>query len=103
MNGAGQFSLSFFDEEYRSALEFCGANSGRDYDKAEKTGLHPVYFRDGTLGFAEAQDVLSCRKLYTHDFDPAGFLDPAIDKDCYPDKDYHRLFIGEITAYRTRR
>jgi flavin reductase (DIM6/NTAB) family NADH-FMN oxidoreductase RutF len=96
------FSLSFFAKEHRKALAFCGANSGRDYDKAAQTKLHPVTFPDGTLGFAEARDILSCRKLYTHDLDPSRFLDPAIGKDCYPDQDYHRLFIGEITSYRTR-
>jgi flavin reductase (DIM6/NTAB) family NADH-FMN oxidoreductase RutF len=102
MNSGERFSLSFFDKDCHAALGFCGANSGRDYDKAAETGLSPLYFPDGTVSFAEARDALSCRKLYTHDIDPCRFLDPAIDKDCYPDKDYHRLFIGEIICYRTR-
>ena len=33
------FTLSFFGEEYRKALTFCGRNSGRDCDKAKETGL----------------------------------------------------------------
>ena len=32
-----EFTISFFSEEYRSALNFCGSKSGRDYDKALET------------------------------------------------------------------
>jgi flavin reductase (DIM6/NTAB) family NADH-FMN oxidoreductase RutF len=96
------FSISFFDKSYRKALEVCGGKSGRDIDKASETGITPIEFKDGTIGFKEAAEVISCRKLYTHDFDPAKFLDPRIDTECYPQKDYHRLFIGEIKALRVR-
>ncbi|MEE0957528.1 MAG: flavin reductase family protein, partial [Ruminococcus sp.] len=33
MQENGCFSMSFFDEEYRKALAFCGSKSGRDVDK----------------------------------------------------------------------
>ena len=36
------FTLSFFSEEYKNALMFCGRNSGRDCDKAKETGLDKV-------------------------------------------------------------
>lgn len=32
------FSVSFFEESQRAALQFCGTHSGRDYDKAKETG-----------------------------------------------------------------
>jgi flavin reductase (DIM6/NTAB) family NADH-FMN oxidoreductase RutF len=96
------FTLSFFGKAYRGALNFCGANSGRDFDKAAETGLTPIEFKDGTIGFKEAKEVIACRKLYTHDFDPSRFLDPSIGSDCYPGKDYHRMFIGEIVDFRVR-
>ena len=35
------FTMSFYPEEYRKALSFCGTKSGRDYDKAKETGLTP--------------------------------------------------------------
>ncbi|MDR0602557.1 MAG: flavin reductase family protein [Treponema sp.] len=100
---AGLFTLSFFGGGCRKALDFCGAKSGRDYDKAAETGLTPIVFGKedadgkaaGAVGFAEASEIIVCRKLYTHDFAPGGFLDPSIDSGCYPQKDYHRLFIGE--------
>jgi flavin reductase (DIM6/NTAB) family NADH-FMN oxidoreductase RutF len=97
------FSLSFFDKKYKAALDFCGEKSGRDYDKAAETGITPVVFgKDhaggkaaGAVGFAEAKEIIICRKLYTHDFAPGSFLDPEIDSACYPEKNYHRMFIGE--------
>jgi flavin reductase (DIM6/NTAB) family NADH-FMN oxidoreductase RutF len=95
------FSLSFFDPPFHKALEICGAASGRDTDKAAKAGLSPIVFGGGegagAIGFQEAREIIICRKLYTHDFDPAGFLDPAIES-IYPQRDYHRMFIGEILA-----
>ena len=36
------FTASFYGEEYRSALSFCGSHSGRDCDKAKETGLTPA-------------------------------------------------------------
>ncbi|MEN6520106.1 MAG: flavin reductase family protein [Armatimonadota bacterium] len=94
------FTLSFFDEKYRDALSFCGANSGRDVDKAAETGLTPAAgSMPGTTSFAEARLVIECKKLYFQDIDPANFLDPSIEKN-YPVKDYHRMYIGEIIECR---
>lgn len=89
------FSLSFFDKKYRDALKFCGTKSGRDYDKAKETGLTPILTESGTVCFQEAQLVLDCKKLYIHDLEPRNFLEPAIE-DEYPQKDYHRMYVGEI-------
>ncbi|MDR0400481.1 MAG: flavin reductase family protein [Treponema sp.] len=110
VNGAGLFSLSFFDESYRGALNFIGSNSGRDYDKAAETGLTPLVFDGGVaggkaagaVGFQEAADIVICRKLYTHDFDPQRFLDPPLIEKAYGGKDYHRMYIGEILGVLTR-
>jgi flavin reductase (DIM6/NTAB) family NADH-FMN oxidoreductase RutF len=101
INAAPLFTLSFFDKSRHKALEFCGAHSGRDTDKAAGAALTPVVFGGaaaGAVAFKEASEVIVCRKLYAHDFDPAAFLEAAIDRDCYPRKDYHRMFIGEVAA-----
>ena len=89
------FTLSFFSEEYKKALTFCGRNSGRDVDKAKETGLTPKA-TDGTITFEEAEIVLVCKKLAFQDIKPDGFIDLSIDSTCYPAKDYHRMYIGEI-------
>ena len=93
------FTLSFFDEAHRDALQFCGAHSGRDVDKVQATGLTPV-FSDGGVYFEEAKLVLVCRKLAYQDMDPAGFIDPSLEKN-YAAGDYHRMYAAEIVkAYQ---
>jgi len=91
-----RFTLSFFTKTHRKALVFCGSKSGRDHDKARETGLEPVSPFKDAVTFRQARLVLVCRKLYTTDIDPKRFLDPKIDKN-YPKKDYHRVYVGEIT------
>jgi flavin reductase (DIM6/NTAB) family NADH-FMN oxidoreductase RutF len=103
VNANPRYSVAFFDEPYRKALGIAGAKSGRDIDKAAETGLTPIVFSDGAIGFEEATEVISCRKLYAHDFDPAQFLDALVDKTIYPGKDYHRMFIGEVTTLWVRK
>lgn len=94
MEQADTFSLSFFGGAYKKELAFCGANSGRDTDKAASTGLIPV-FADNTVFFEQAQLVLVCRKIAVQDLNPAGFLDKTIEEN-YTNGDYHRLYVGEI-------
>ncbi len=91
------FTLSFFDDSWRSALNLCGSKSGRDVDKAAETGLIPVEGQHGAVYFEQARLVLECRKLYYQDLEPEHFLDPEIHK-MYPLKDYHRVYIGEILS-----
>lgn len=89
------FTVSFLPEEYRKALNFCGRNSGRDCDKAKEAGLTAREF-DESMGFEESEITVLCRKLYHQDIAPEGLTDKKIDSTCYPDKDYHRMYIGEI-------
>ncbi|MDR1469518.1 MAG: flavin reductase [Spirochaetaceae bacterium] len=106
VNAASLFTLSFFDTSHHKALGIAGAQSGRDIDKAAGCALTPIVFAggaaDGAVSFKEAKDIIVCKKLYTHDFDPARFLDPSIDSACYPAKDYHRMFIGEVVSVKAR-
>ena len=90
-----KFTLAFFGEEYRKALALCGSKSGRDIDKVKECGF-TVEMADGAPYFAQADLVLVCRKAYWQDMDPTHFLDGEIDGKWYPEKDYHRIFIGEI-------
>lgn len=89
------FTCSFFDSAFRPALQFCGAHSGRDVDKASVTGLSPCLTPSGSITFRQANVYLECRKLYFDDLRPENFLDHSIGRN-YPDRDYHRMFIGEI-------
>ena len=97
------FTLSFFPEEYREALKFCGKESGRDYDKAKETGLIAIEGGiSGTTSFEQANLIITCRKNYFHDFDPKKFIDQTIDSSCYPQKDYHRMYFGEIISVKVK-
>ena len=53
------FTVSFYDKEYRKALNICGTKSGRDCDKVKEAGLTPCFI-DGTTAFEEANMILSC-------------------------------------------
>ena len=102
MEASSRFTLSFFPmERFRKALQYCGSHSGRDVDKAEETGLEPFSPAPGAVSFTQARLILVCRKLYTTDIDPRRFLDRGIDR-LYPKKDYHRVYVGEVTRCLTR-
>ena len=88
------FTLCFFDEQYRDALNLCGTKSGRDIDKVAQTGLTPI-FEDGTTYFAQASMVFFCRKLYAQNITPDCFVEKALDS-LYAKKDYHKMYVGEI-------
>ena len=88
------FSLSFFDGEYKKELTFCGRNSGRDVDKVKETNFTPV-FSDNTTYFAEASNVLICKKLAVTEITPDSFIDKNVDKN-YANKDYNKVFVAEI-------
>lgn len=88
------FTCSFFDSSYRKELELCGKVSGRNHDKVKETGLTPINVNE-TMAFHEASIILECKKIYTHIVNPMNFIEPDIQKH-YPEKDYHKMYIGEI-------
>ncbi len=90
------FTLTFFPEEYKKALEICGSISGKDHDKVKESGLTP-YFREENLpAFEEARIIIECRKIYSDEIKPEKFVNKDIDSKIYPQKDYHTMYIGEI-------
>lgn len=89
-----RFSLSFFSEEYRSALRLCGTKSGRDVNKFEATGLTPTVF-EGTPCIKEARITVLCRKLYADTLRADSFLDTALLQN-YKDGDFHTVYVAEI-------
>ena len=92
------FTLCAFSKEYRSALNLMGSRSGRDCDKIAEAGLTPVSSSViSAPGYAEAELVIECQKIFYDDFKPDHFIDPDIDKN-YSLKDYHRIYYGEILA-----
>lgn len=87
------FTLSFFDEEWRQQLNYCGTVSGREADKIAACGFH-VGVAEQAPYIQEARLVLVCKKRYWNDLDPAHMDDEALEN--YDENDYHRMYIGEI-------
>ncbi len=96
MENNGYYTMCFFDESCRKALQFCGAKSGRDYDKVKETGLTPAFTEDGVPYFEEAKLVLVCKKAYSQFLAEDCFNDEENIGKWYPDKDYHKMYISEI-------
>ncbi|PYG87622.1 flavin reductase (DIM6/NTAB) family NADH-FMN oxidoreductase RutF [Ruminiclostridium sufflavum DSM 19573] len=89
------FTISFYDEAYRKALNICGSVSGREGDKVKQAGLTP-YFVEGTAAFEEADMIFICKKQYHGEMVPENFIEKENDKKWYPNKDYHAMYISEI-------
>ena len=94
MERSAGFTLSFFEEQHRKALTYCGSHSGREGDKVQEAGLTALHEED-YIYFNEARLVLCCKKIYFQDISPDRFLEPKIH-EMYPQKDYHRMYVGEI-------
>lgn len=90
------FSLSFLDKSYRKELNYLGSVSGRDENKIEKSGL-TVEFLNDTPYFNESTNVLICKKLLRQPFDSNSLLIEGMNQTFFPNKDYHILYIAEIT------
>lgn len=91
------FTMSFFDESQRNALNLCGKVSGRETDKMKATGLKPIPSPGKSIFYEQAKLMLECRKLYFSDINPENFQVEKINSN-YPKKDYHRMYIGEIIS-----
>ncbi len=53
------FTLSFFNERYRSALKLCGTKSGKEIDKATAAGITPFEPSRGCVAFKEARLIFN--------------------------------------------
>ena len=95
------FTITFFDETYRKALNLCGTVSGRERDKIKEAGLTPVNV-EGTAAFEEAKLIILCKKQYHQVMRPEGFDVKENDAKWYSDRDYHTMYIGEIEKVLVR-
>jgi flavin reductase (DIM6/NTAB) family NADH-FMN oxidoreductase RutF len=92
------FTLSAYPAELKSKLEFCGKNSGRNVDKIAEAGLTAIPSSlVSSPSFDQAKLIIECRKMYFDDLKPENFIDDKIES-FYPEKDYHRMYFGEIVA-----
>lgn len=90
------FSLTFFDKSYLKDLGYLGKVSGRDEDKIAKVDFHIIMDNDIPY-FEEAHTAIFAKKLFVQPLSEASFLDKSIIDQWYPEKDFHYLYVGEVT------
>lgn len=99
---AGEFfSITFFDEAYREALNYCGSHSGREENKIEQAGL-TLNFRHSIPYIDEGNFVLLCKKMSATRITEDSFLDSHIKEKWYPDGDMHTMYVAEIIDIMAR-
>ena len=96
MEKGDRFSLSLLPEGLHQKVAVFGSKSGRDCDKYAVSGA-ALGEDDGVKFCAEAETVFLCKKIAAADITPQWFLDNGIDPDNYGGKNYHRMYIGEVT------
>ncbi len=89
-------TLSFFGEEYRKALQYCGSHSGRDEDKIHNAGLSVTFTDEEVPAIEQATLVLECKKLYCDMMKPECFLHKEIVEKWYAAQDFHKVYVLEI-------
>lgn len=98
----GYFTVSIPKEgELSKAAAFCGARSGRDFDKFAECGLTAVAGRSVPVPvIGECALHIECRVLQRQELDLER-LDEADRSKWYGDGDTHTFFMGEIVECYT--
>jgi flavin reductase (DIM6/NTAB) family NADH-FMN oxidoreductase RutF len=92
------FTVSFFPENYQDKLTYLGTHSGREEDKIKKCNLTPIPAKNNAVTYSEARLTFVCKKLYEYDLNPEQ-IPETIRNRFYLQKDYHRVFVGEIVQF----
>lgn len=89
------YTLSFYTETYRDALQYCGTHSGRNEDKVIGSGLTPITTPSGSKAFSEAWMIIECKKLIAQPFTPEALSTAKLQEE-WKGKPLHKMYIGEI-------
>ena len=97
MDSARYFTVMAFKDRNEEILEYMGAHSGHDGDKASALNLHTAFTQNGTPYYIEADMVIECRIMYAAPFDPQYFKD-EVPKQMYSNfpAGLHTMYIGEV-------
>lgn len=101
VDAADSFSLTLFDKSYLKTLGYLGKVSGRDESKIEKAKLS-IQYDNNIPYFEEAKTAIFAKKLYAQPMGGEFFIDESIIDKWYPSKDFHILYVGEITKVITK-
>ena len=102
IDASGEYSLSFLDnEQYRGAMKYLVAVSGRDEAKIKGARLNVGYYKGVPL-IEEASNVIICRVLYRKEIGPDGFIEsilPEVEEKEIAD---YVIYVGEIKKVLVR-
>ena len=94
MENNDYFTVSFYDEAYRDALNIMGTLLGKDTDKEKQANLTPVQVGE-SVSFKEAKKTFLCKKIYYQDLDVSRIPDNIVQRHYTVEKP-HRMYVGEV-------
>lgn len=89
------YTLTFYTEEYRDALKYCGTKSGRDEDKVKGSGLTPIETENGAMAFGQAWMIIECKKLVSQSIS-LDAINNKEEQNKRASQPMHKMYIGEI-------
>lgn len=99
------FSVTFFEDKYKTSVKYLKSVSGRVEDKIEKVGMH-VNKRIDIPYIDEGNLVFLCDKLASiplnDDTRDDAYIATRIKNKIYSEKEPHYLIIGEILEVMAR-
>lgn len=95
MDEGETYTISFYTEAYKDAMNYTGSVSGRTTDKIKGSGLTPIKTPSGAPAFAEAWMIFECKKLLAQPISPDAVMDKEAGAQWSKDG-YHKMYIGEI-------
>lgn len=97
MDKGDTYTISFYTETYKDAIQYCGSTSGRNEDKIKGSGLTPIKTPSGATAFAEAWMILECKKMIAQPLSQDAITDRTSDAaKKWNGKELHKMYIGEI-------
>lgn len=96
IDASGEYSLSFLDnEEFRGAIKYLEAVSGKDEDKLKGARLNLCY-HEGVPYIEESSNAIICKVLYRKEIGIDGFIESILPEvESKEVKDYV-IYVGEI-------
>jgi flavin reductase (DIM6/NTAB) family NADH-FMN oxidoreductase RutF len=98
-----EFTVNVPGPGMEETVAYCGKVSGRDHDKFTERGLiAQPGLKVKVPVIAQCPVNYECKVLYRQDLIP-GSVPPEVVGKFYPNRDFHRLYFGEILSVQSDR
>lgn len=102
-----EYTMSYFDDQFKPAFLPFGKSSGRNTDKMKTTTLTPLVTPSGRMSYKEAKLIIECELAQTQTINPDEIYD-AKNKDFFEKAHqsegvYHKLVFGNIVHVWVRK